>query len=105
MADPVRRLHLVAEPGLDAKSIYEPDAVAVMVEALDASWLALAFAHFDDEQEMLATREVLAKRILQRVAAGERRVPVLSGDALGALEPRAAKSPGGQSWRVTRYAS
>jgi hypothetical protein len=82
-----------ADPAVE--SHFEPDVVALMVQALDASWMALAFAHFADEHEIRVTREVLAQRILENVAAGERRLAVLSGNALGALEPRAAKSPGG----------
>ena len=103
MADPVRWPLMLpdAEPALEGR--YEPDVIALMVKALDVSWRALAFAHFADEHEMRLTREVLATRILENVAAGERRLSVLSGDALGALEPRTAKAPGGQdgrpSWR------
>ena len=76
---------------------------ALMVQALDASWMALAFAHFADEHEMRVTDEVLAQHILENIAAGERRLSVLSGNALGALEPRAAKRPDGHAqgplWR------
>jgi hypothetical protein len=89
-----------------AADIFEPDVIALMRRALDASWSALAFARLDDEHDIRATREILAKRILEGVAGGERRVPVLSGDALGALEPRSAgKTPGETGWRITRSAS
>ncbi len=109
MADLGRRLTLVSEAEADAELMFEPDVIALMVEALEVSWRALAFAHFADEHEIRLTREVLAKRIRESVAAGERRLPVLSSHALGALEPRAAKAPGGQgggqSWHIMRCAS
>lgn len=95
---------------VEVAPMFEPDVINVMREALDASWSALAFAHFADETEMLVTREKLANQILEGAAGGERRVPVLSGRALGALEPRRAagsggRPPGGQPWRVLRYVS
>lgn len=90
----------------DAAAIFEPDVVALMRKALDASWSALAFARLDDEDDIRTTREALAKHILEGAAGGERRVPVLSGHALGALEPRSAgKTPGEAKWRVSRSAS
>lgn len=94
----------------DAAAIFEPDVIALMRKALDESWSALAFARLDDEHDIRTTREALAKRILEGAAGGERRVPVLSGHALGALEPRSAgKTPAGTAgetkWRVSRSAS
>src|SRR6478672_6620129 len=90
----------------EAAAIFEPDVIALMRAALDASWSALAFARLDDENDIRTTREALAKRILEGAAGGERRVPVLSGDALGALEPRrAGKTPGELGWRTSRSAS
>lgn len=98
--------------GQDAEvaPMFEPDVINVMREALDASWSALAFAHFADEAEIRVIREKLAKQILEVAAEGERRVPVLSGRALGALEPRrasgsGARAPGGAPWLVSRYVS
>lgn len=108
MADRAKRLDEGDSSCEGTAVIFEPEVVAVMRKAMDASWSALAFAQFDDEHEMRATREVLAKRILEAAAAGERRVPVLSGGALGALEPRRAatsRTAGGTPWRVSRYAS
>ncbi len=103
MTDPVRQLMVPPEAAPTVESLDEPDVVALMVQALDASWTALAFAHFADEHEMRVTDEVLAQHILENIAAGERRLSVLSGNALGALEPRAAKRPDGHaqgpSWR------
>ena len=98
------------EHGDEAAAMFEPEVVDVMRRALDASWSALAFAHFEDETEVRATRERLAKRILEVAAEGERRVPVLSGRALGALEPRRAAGSangarGATSWRFSRYVS
>jgi hypothetical protein len=90
----------------DAAAIFEPDVIALMRAALDASWSALAFARLEDEHDIRTTREALAKRILEGAAGGERRVPVLSGDALGALEPRrAGATPGETQWRISRSAS
>ena len=103
MTDPVRQLMVPPEAAPTVESLDEPDVVALMVQALDASWMALAFAHFADEHEMRVTDEVLAQHILENIAAGERRLSVLSGNALGVLEPRAAKRPDGHAqgplWR------
>lgn len=110
MFDAVRRFDESAELGCDAADIFEPEVIELMRKALDAAWSALAFAHFDDEREMRATREELARRILEAAASGERRVRVLSGRALGALEPRrAAPTPKAflveRPWPVTGYDS
>ena len=103
MTDPVRQLMVPPEAAPTVESLDERDVVALMVQALDASWMALAFAHFADEHEIRVTDEVLAQRILENIAAGERRLSVLSGNALGALEPRAAKRSDGRAqvpaWR------
>ncbi len=103
MTDPVRQLMVPPEAAPTVESLDERDVVALMVQALDASWMALAFAHFADEHEIRVTDEVLAHRILENIAAGERRLSVLSGNALGALEPRAAKRSDGRAqvpaWR------
>jgi hypothetical protein len=106
MSDPARRIDEFVDDDAGAATMFEPDVIAVMRAALDASWRALAFAHFDDEQEMRTIQEELAKRILEGAARGERRAPVLSGRALGAIAPRrAGKSQGALPWRATRYAS
>jgi hypothetical protein len=94
----------------EAAAIFEPDVIALMRKALDASWSALAFARLEDENDIRMTREALARRILERAAGGERRVPVLSGAALGSLEPRRAgrtpaETAGETKWRVSRSAS
>jgi hypothetical protein len=97
--EPVGRRH-------EDAAIFGPELIAVMRRAFELSWSALAFAHFDTEHEIRATREELAKRILEGAAGGERRIPVLSGRALGALEPRSAgRSSGGSPWRSSRFDS
>jgi myo-inositol catabolism protein IolC len=106
MSDLARRVDEFIEQDVEAETMFEPDVIAVMRTALEASWSALAFAHFDDEQEMRSVQEELARRILEGAARGERRAPVLSGRALGAIAPRrAGKSQGAMPWRATRYAS
>lgn len=81
---------------------FGPEDICVMRQALDRSWSALDFAHFEDDGDRLATRERLARRIVEEAARGERSVPVLSGLALGALEPRRA---GALVWRASKYVS
>jgi hypothetical protein len=106
MFDAVQRFDEPGGRGPEDAAIFGPDVIAVMRRAFDLSWSALAFAHFDDEHEIRVTREELAKRILEGAARGERRIPVLSGRALGALEPRSARgSSGGLPWRSSRYDS
>ena len=102
MSDPVLRLVESAPEDVSAVVIYGPEEIRLMRKALDASWSALAFAHFDNDSDKRATREELARRILKEAAQGERSVPVLSGRALGALEPRSAR---GSQWQASRYAS
>lgn len=106
MGDPVVRIDEYLMREREPACTFEPDVIAVMRQAMDASWSALAFAHFDDEHDIRAVREELARRILEGAARGERRAPVLSGRALGALEPRRAVKPQGAApWRASRYAS
>ena len=80
----------------EGDAVYGPDEIRLMRSALAASWSALAFAHFDSEHEARATRERLARRILEETAQGVRSLSLLSGRALGALEPRRART---QPWR------
>jgi hypothetical protein len=106
MFDAVHRFDEPGGRGSEDAAIFGPDVIAVMRRAFDLSWSALVFAHFDSEHEIRVTREELAKRILEGAARGERRIPVLSGRALGALEPRSARrSPGGSPWLSSRYDS
>ncbi len=84
------------------ETIYGPDEINAMRAALDKSWSALAFAHWEDERDMRQTRETLARTILRVAASGERGVTALSDRALGALEPRRA---GSQRWHVSRFVS
>lgn len=106
MFDIVQRVEEPRRPAPSA-AVFEPETIAIMRRALDLSWSALAFAHFENVGEMRDTREELAKRILEAAASGERRAPVLSGRALGALAPRSARTspPGGSLWRTSRYDS
>ena len=106
MSDPVVRIDEYLTRDREPACTFGPDVIAVMRKAMDASWSALAFAHFEDEHDVRAVREELAKRILESAARGERRAPVLSGRALGALAPRRAGKPQGATpWRASRYAS
>lgn len=85
-----------------AEAIFGPEDISLMLSALKESWAALAFVEWNGKNDMDATRERLARSILRSVALGERRIQVLSGYALGAIEPRHA---GGQSWHVSKSVS
>lgn len=92
----------IVTEGASAEVVFGPEEIGLMRAALEASWSALAFAHFESELDRRATREKLARSILEEAASGERRVPLLSGRALGALEPRRAGEP---TWRASKYVS
>ena len=105
MFDALDRSEEPAGPRPEAAAIFGPSTISAMRRALDLSWSALAFAHFEGESDMRETREELARQILLAAAAGERRAIVLSGRALGALEPRRAAAPVRSPGRMTRLDS
>ena len=74
----------------DDAVVFGPEDIAVMRNAFEKSWAALAFAAWRDDVDMRITRERIARSILHNVASGERRVGQLTDHALGSLEPRSA---------------
>jgi hypothetical protein len=70
-----------------ANAAFEPETVALLAAAFDTAWdtVKKSGSPLASEDKAAATRQVLARRILERGKGGERNLHRLVEDALGHL--------------------
>jgi hypothetical protein len=72
-------------PFSDAPNSFDPETLALLREVFDAAWTELAASAANDEA--IATREMVAARLMMAARKGERDTAVLKAIALGHRRP------------------
>jgi tartrate dehydratase beta subunit/fumarate hydratase class I family protein len=69
------------------KEAFDPDTTSLLASAFDSAWETVkkSGSHLAADGQALSTREILAKRIIERAQAGERDPVKLTSDALSHL--------------------
>jgi hypothetical protein len=82
-----RRKNHMSIPPLLANTAFDPDTVALLSSAFDKAWdkLKTSGSSLTADDQALSTRELLAKRIVERALKGERDERRLMDDALAHL--------------------